>query len=80
MAQSKVGKYYLNGVGTEQNFNEALKWFKRAADQNDSEAIVYLIELYMQGKGTERNYEEILRYSEKLSDKKPVSFYLGLIY
>ncbi len=37
-AQCDVGKYYFNGYGVEKNLEEAYKWFKMAADNNNGNA------------------------------------------
>jgi len=33
-AQATLGNYYLHGQGVSQNIQEAIKWYKKAADQN----------------------------------------------
>ena len=35
-AQCALGICFQNGQGVKQDYQEAVKWFRRAADQNDS--------------------------------------------
>lgn len=41
-AQVAVGICYVEGIGVERNKNEAIYWYKRAADQGNEEAVKYL--------------------------------------
>jgi len=43
---------YYNGTGTSQNFNEAFKWLKKAAEKGMPEAQYNLGKMYAEGKGT----------------------------
>lgn len=45
MAQNSLGVFYINGDGVTKNKNKAIYWFKRAADQNDADAIANLKKL-----------------------------------
>lgn len=55
-AQYDLGMMYLNGLGTEENSKEAEKWFHRAADQGNREAVKILkeIEEAKKKEGTEK--------------------------
>jgi TPR repeat protein len=37
-AQFSLGEMYSNGKGVTQNFDEAIKWYRKAADQGDAYA------------------------------------------
>ena len=48
-AQIALGTMYYTGKGLPQNYGEALKWFRRAADQGSSAAMHNLGEMYLSG-------------------------------
>lgn len=58
--QYRIGKMYLRGYGTEQNYEQAAAWFKPAADQNPS-AAYSLAGLYCRGQGVDLNNAEAIR-------------------
>ncbi len=37
-AQTNLGMMYYNGKGVEQNYAEAVRWYKKAAEQDDVDA------------------------------------------
>ena len=47
---------YGLGEGVPQNYKEALKWYRRAADQGDAAAQFNLGLAYTQGKGVSKDY------------------------
>jgi TPR repeat protein len=49
---------YLRGSGTEQNYAEAARWFRKAVDQGQANAGFLLGEMYWNGDGVERNHDE----------------------
>lgn len=58
-AQHNLGLYYERGEQVTQNYAEAAKWFRKAADQEHSEAMMSLGRQYENGFGVfERNYAE----------------------
>lgn len=54
-AQNNVGEIYERGLGTEPNFEAAVIWYQKAADQNYSRALFNLGTLYEQGQGVEKD-------------------------
>ncbi|TAL05927.1 MAG: sel1 repeat family protein, partial [Verrucomicrobia bacterium] len=50
-AQCYMGVCYQNGQGVQQDYNEAVKWFRRSAEQNDQVAQCYLGFCYLAGHG-----------------------------
>ncbi|MGZ8913827.1 MAG: SEL1-like repeat protein [Methylobacter sp.] len=46
LAQFNLGKCYLDGKGTKPNEAEAMKWFKKAADHNETIAQIELAKMY----------------------------------
>ncbi|KAI0560338.1 Protein kinase [Gracilaria domingensis] len=59
------GQYLLNGWGTEQNHEEAVKYLRKAAAWNDSEAIRLLGVCHEEGHGVPVNGAEALRLYKK---------------
>ena len=49
---------YANGRGVPKDEAEAVKWYRKAADQGDAKAQVELGECYMCGFGIERDLTE----------------------
>ena len=50
-AQSILGVMYANGRGVPQDYAEAVKWYRLAADQGDAEAQHNLGVMYASGEG-----------------------------
>jgi TPR repeat protein len=55
-AQCNLGVMYGKGEGVQQNYTEALKWYKKAADQGDATAQYALGLMYYNGEGVQQNY------------------------
>jgi uncharacterized protein len=54
-AQSNLGLMYAKGEGVPENDAEAVKWFRKAADQGDAAAQFYLGFSYANGSGVPEN-------------------------
>ena len=57
-AQNALGLAYQAGQGVDQDYGEALAWFRRAAEQGHAEAQWRLCEAYADGLGVERDRAE----------------------
>lgn len=57
LAQYYLAMMYLRGHGVGQSYEEAAKWFRKAAEQRVKHAQYRLAELYMKGRGVPRDYE-----------------------
>ena len=55
---------YNKGVDAEDagNFEEAVKWYRKSAEQGDADAQNNLGALYSKGEGTEQNFIEALKW------------------
>ena len=51
MGQASVGECYLNGYGVKQDSAEAVKWFRKAVEQNDALGQYDLGLCYYNGQG-----------------------------
>jgi hypothetical protein len=60
---------YGNGIGVEQNYSEAIKYYKMAIEKGEERAMYNLGYMYENGKGVERNYEEAIKYYELALEK-----------
>lgn len=55
--QYRIGKIYLTGLGTEQDYEHAFRLYQRSAEQGDPYAEYELAKMYRDGIGAERNQE-----------------------
>jgi hypothetical protein len=63
-----LGYMYYLGKGVEQNYNKAIKYYKRSAEMGNSYALNCLGTMYCLGIGVERNYEESIKYYKKSAE------------
>lgn len=57
LAQYYLGMMYMRGQGVERDYENAGRWFRRAAENHISQAQYKLGQFYMQGRGVPRDYE-----------------------
>ena len=60
--QDDLGRAYLHGEGVEQNYEEAAKWFRKAAEQGHRAAQFNLGMRYYGGQGVEKNLTEAFKW------------------
>lgn len=60
-AQCKLADHYLFGIGTEPDEAAALRWYRRAAEQNYAWAQHHLAVCYAEGRGVEADPKEAAR-------------------
>ena len=63
-AQFEVARCYQNGTGVEKSEENAVVWYKKAAEQCDAEAQCALGECYYQARGVEKDDKEARRWYE----------------
>jgi TPR repeat protein len=61
---------YRSGRGVKQNYEEAVKWLRKAAEQGHARALDSLGSMYSQGDGVEKNYEEAVKWLEKFVEQR----------
>jgi TPR repeat protein len=61
-AQYRLGEMYNKGEGVPQDYKEALKWYRMAAEQGDTEAQYNLGVMYYDGKGVIVDYVEAYKW------------------
>lgn len=82
-AQSTLGiVYYRGGRGVPRNYDEALKWFRLAADQGDATAELHIGLMYLDGAGVPQDYTEEAKWFQRAADRgEPAAQYnLGALY
>ncbi|WP_051204655.1 tetratricopeptide repeat protein [Butyrivibrio sp. VCD2006] len=68
LAEYAVAYSYYTGLGAEQNYGEAVRYFNLAADQDLVEAWVALGECYYKGNGVEKDFEKSAEMYQKALD------------
>jgi hypothetical protein len=56
LAQEWLGKMYYLGNGVPQNYVEAVKWYRKAAEQGHAESQLLLGTMYFTGQGVAQDY------------------------
>jgi TPR repeat protein len=81
-AQAALGQAYADGNGVAQNFDLALKWYHKAADQGNADAENEIGVMYRTGSGVEKSKEEAVtwyREAARLGNGQAM-FNLGAAY
>ena len=53
---------YYNGYGVAKDYEEAMKWYLKAAEQGYANAENIIGELYYYGEGVAQDYEEAMKW------------------
>jgi S1-C subfamily serine protease len=69
MAQFKLGWFYDTGQGVGKDLVEAVKWFRKAAEQNIVEAQFNLALNYQNGQGVEKDSIEAVKWYRKAAEQ-----------
>ncbi len=80
-AQFNLGVAYDNGEGVREDHKEAVKWYRKAADQGFADAQYYLGKMYYRGTGVLKDYKEMMKWYRKAADQgfEPAQIELGEI-
>ena len=80
--QNQLGRWYENGVGTDQDYLLALEWFKKSAEQGYVSALYNIGLLYIKGKGVEKHYNEAFHCFKQAAKEglKDAYFMLSVCY
>jgi TPR repeat protein len=68
-AQYYMGLYYERGYSVQKDFAEAIKWYRKAAEQGHTEAQFRLGVCYYIGEGVDKSTEEAIKYCRKAAEK-----------
>ena len=66
--QATLAKCYFYGRGTKINYEESVKWLKKAMDQNHWDAYGFLGMCYYYGRGVKQDYTEAARLFQIAAD------------
>jgi len=82
LAQVDLGLDYERGKGVPQDYDEAVKWFRKSADQGHPQGQYKLARMYERGKGVERDYQKARELYRKAADQgyAPAQVSLGYMY
>ena len=80
--QYTLGSMYHDGKGGPQDFQQAFKWYERAAEQGNSDAQYCLGMMYDEGKGIPQDYQEALKWIRRAAEQgdSRSQFLLGVHY
>jgi uncharacterized protein len=81
-AQNEVAKAYASGRRGNANYEEAARWYRRAADQGDPDAQTNLGVLYLLGRGVAHDDTQALRWFQRAAASDyPLGLHdLGIMY
>ena len=68
-AQYDLGVCYSNGYGVKTDYKEALKWYKKAAEQEHLDALFNVGACYYNGVGVKQDIKEAKKWFKKAADK-----------
>ena len=71
-AENDLGSCYYNGIGVEQDYNEAFRLIKSAASKGLAIAQFNLGSCYADGHGTDQDYEEAVKWYKKAAEQGEV--------
>jgi TPR repeat protein len=73
---------YRTGMGVVQDHKEAVRWYRKAADQGDAAAQFNLALMYANGQGVAQDYKEAVKWYRKSAEQGVAAAQsnLGLMY
>ena len=73
---------YRDGKGIGQDYHQAVKWFRRAAEQGEVDAQVNLGFMYGKGQGVATDYQQAFNWYRKAAEQGDENgeYALGVIY
>jgi len=81
-AQFRLGEIFAHGNGVTRNYQTAMQWYRRAADQGHAGAQLSLGVLYVKGVSIRYGYTEAVRMYRAAAeqDNAAAQFNLGMMY
>ena len=81
-AQYNIGTLYYEGLGVDDNFDEALTWFRRSADQGYARAQSRLGYIYADGDEVSQDYALAVKWFRRAADQghAKAQYNLGTLY
>ena len=69
-AMWRIGCFYKNGFGVEENPEKSFLWFQKSAMAGHSDGMWFLGDCYRDGYGTEQDIEKAIQWYEKSAEKE----------
>lgn len=69
-AQNNLGNCFYYGAGVEQDYQKAVKWYRKAAEQGNAEAQNNLGECYYAGEGVEKDYLKAIAWFQNGAEQE----------
>lgn len=69
VAQNRLGHCYYDGKGIEQDYEKAVYWYQKSAEQGNNWGQYYLGKCYYDGKGIQQNYSESVKWYRKSAEQ-----------
>jgi TPR repeat protein len=81
-SQFKMGMIYKLGQGVQQDYEEAVKWYRLGAEQGDINAQYNLGLMYENGQGVQQDYKEAVKWCRLAAEQGDIraQYNLGLMY
>jgi len=67
--QIEMGDRYYNGDGAEQDYEQAIYWYAKAAEQGSADAQYYIGLMYYQGEGVKEDEIQAYEWFIKAADQ-----------
>ena len=82
LAQERLGRMYYDGEGVPKDYQESLKWYRKAAEQGDAFAQASLGLMYRTGEGVSKDYQESLKWFRMAAEQgfTLAQYILGYMY
>ena len=82
LLKSGLAALYADGLGVPRDYAEALKWFRRAADQGNARAQFNIGTIYFYGQGVPQAHADAVKWFRLAADQRyvPAQFSLGTAY
>lgn len=68
-AQNSLGDMYYDGIGVQQDYDEAARWFRKAAEQGHAQAQCNLGYLYIKGQGVPQNPKKSTEWYRRAAEQ-----------
>ena len=80
--QYRMGWRYECGIDVPRDYAEAVKWYRRAAEQGSVSALLTLADLYYEGSGVRQDYSEAEKWYRRSAEQGSAigQHNLGLLY
>ena len=81
-ARVYLGRMYFEGEGVQQDYAEAMKWYRKAAEQGHADAMILLGFMLEAGQVGSKNYPEAMKWYRTAADQGRVDaqYALGNMY